>query len=326
MDIMKRKIYIISLLLAAMVAVTLLICCLRPEQNEAAKTDVLMWFDDIQVPDGLEDGREIEVDAFPDVVFRCTEGTMQAAGELLYQGNPIVSCYFCDLNGDSFPELCSTVCFGFGIIDSRILVYDYANGMQYELSDRGNYDFILLQDEKGQLCVQKSDHATKAQISVTPLMIENLVGVIEPEFEVNFAGNISLQTSMQLSSAVPYWCIFVTNEGECNINVEIAGTVYSVPAGATERIFSDDLWEHAQYKVSFSSAGATGMVGHTECYRYKFKLEILEKQQDPVQCTTYIVLSNDYTIGLDEIRGTCSLSDNLFNPSIATVIGRVLGE
>lgn len=53
----------------------------------------------------------------------------------LYTGMPIWNTYFCDLTGDGFPDLCSTLTFGSGIIDSRIIVYDYANGASYTLED-----------------------------------------------------------------------------------------------------------------------------------------------------------------------------------------------
>ena len=29
------------------------------------------------------------------------------------------------------------------MIDNRIIIYDYAGGASYELSDRGNFDYIL---------------------------------------------------------------------------------------------------------------------------------------------------------------------------------------
>lgn len=45
------------------------------------------------------------------------------------------------------PDLCSTLSFGSGIIDSRIIVYDYANGASYTLEDRGKYDYSLRLDE-----------------------------------------------------------------------------------------------------------------------------------------------------------------------------------
>ena len=43
---------------------------------------------------------------------------------------------------------------GSGMIDNRIIIYDYANGVSYELEDRGNHDYTLsLQD--GKLIVTK---------------------------------------------------------------------------------------------------------------------------------------------------------------------------
>lgn len=52
------------------------------------------------------------------------------------------SVYFYDLTGDGNPELCSTLSYGSGIVDYRIIIYDYAGCASYELSDRGNFDYI----------------------------------------------------------------------------------------------------------------------------------------------------------------------------------------
>ena len=72
----------------------------------------------------------------------------------LYVGMPIWSVYFYDLTGDGNPELCSTISIGSGIIDNRIIIYDYADGASYELSDRGNFDYVLsMQDDS--LIVEK---------------------------------------------------------------------------------------------------------------------------------------------------------------------------
>ena len=61
----------------------------------------------------------------------------------LYTGMPIESVYFYDLTGDGKPELCSTLSIGSGIVDNRIIIYDYAGGASYELSDRGHFDYVL---------------------------------------------------------------------------------------------------------------------------------------------------------------------------------------
>lgn len=61
----------------------------------------------------------------------------------LYTGMPIWSVYFYDLTGDGKPEICSTISLGSGMVDNRIIVYDYAGGASYELSDRCNFDYVL---------------------------------------------------------------------------------------------------------------------------------------------------------------------------------------
>ena len=72
----------------------------------------------------------------------------------LYNGMPICSVYFYDLTGDGNPELCSTLSIGSGIIDNRIMIYDYAGGASNELSDRGNFDYVLNMQEDS-LVVEK---------------------------------------------------------------------------------------------------------------------------------------------------------------------------
>lgn len=72
----------------------------------------------------------------------------------LYTGMPIWSVYFYDLTGDGNPEICSTISFGSGMIDNRIIIYDYAGGASYELSDRGNFDYVLNLQENS-LVVEK---------------------------------------------------------------------------------------------------------------------------------------------------------------------------
>ena len=44
--------------------------------------------------------------------------------------------------------------FWFRIIDDRIIIYDYAGGASYELSDRGNFDYVLNMQEDS-LIVEK---------------------------------------------------------------------------------------------------------------------------------------------------------------------------
>ncbi len=121
-----------------------------------------MWFDYLETPNKMDWNvqLEIELPEYPGVTFRWHPERMEAVTEneitLLYTGMPIWSTYFCDLTGDGLPELCSTLSVGSGMVDNRIIVYDYANGASYTLEDRGEYDYSLRLDKKdGCLWVDK---------------------------------------------------------------------------------------------------------------------------------------------------------------------------
>jgi hypothetical protein len=106
------------------------------------------WFDCLHGDEMIWDGvREINIEEYPDVTFRCYPEKLEAVTEkdtfLLFQGMPIWSVYFCDLTGDGKPELCASISLGSGIVDNRIIVYDYAGGASYELSGRGKFDYVL---------------------------------------------------------------------------------------------------------------------------------------------------------------------------------------
>ena len=138
------------------------------------------WFDYLDNPEEMQwDGRmEANIPEFPDATFRWYPEKMEAATEdgitPLYTGMPIWNAYFCDLTGDSLPELCSTISWGSGMIDSRVIIYDYANGASYELSDRGNFDFTLRFNEAdGYLYVTKMKYNTDELIESGRLVFKN---------------------------------------------------------------------------------------------------------------------------------------------------------
>jgi len=140
-----------------------------PNSTDGAVTK---WFDYLEAPEEMPgDGHlEINLPEFPDVTFRWYAGKMEAVTENgitpLYTGMPIWNTYFCDLTGDGLPDLCSTYTFGSGMIDSRIIIYDYANGASYELMDRGNHDFTLRFDEEsGRLWVDKKVYNSDELVS-----------------------------------------------------------------------------------------------------------------------------------------------------------------
>ena len=138
------------------------------------------WFDYLDNPEEMQwDGRmEANIPEFPDATFRWYPEKMEAVTEdgitPLYTGMPIWNAYFCDLTGDSLPELCSTISWGSGMIDSRVIIYDYANGASYELSDRGNFNFTLKFNEAdGYLYVTKMKYNTDELIESGRLVFKN---------------------------------------------------------------------------------------------------------------------------------------------------------
>lgn len=141
---------------------------------------VIEWFDYLETPDEMKwDGSlEISLTKFPDASFRWTSGEMLAVkgskSTSLYTGMPIWNAYFCDLTGDGLPELCSSISWGSGMIDNRVIIYDYANGVSYELSDRGYFDFTLRQDHQdGRLYVDKTKYHTDELVETGRLVFKN---------------------------------------------------------------------------------------------------------------------------------------------------------
>ncbi|MBQ8434511.1 MAG: hypothetical protein IJX24_00650 [Oscillospiraceae bacterium] len=127
--------------------------------NDWEKNKVYKW-DNFSLPDDKE-GVTLELADFPDVTFNWTSLAITAeekgSEKVLAEGMPVINAYFTDLTGDGFPELCSTVAFGSGIIDEHVVVYDYKNDMQYMLWDRMKYDYNLIM-ENGELLVEKRSY------------------------------------------------------------------------------------------------------------------------------------------------------------------------
>ncbi len=154
------------------------------EKNSTTEQGALVtkWFDYLEAPDEMnwDGGLEINIPEFPNVTFRWYPEKMEAITEKeiiplpLYTGMPIWNAYFCDLTGDGLPELCSSLSFGSGIIDERIIIYDYANGVSYELEDRGTFDYILrLNDSDGQLYVDKKSYNSNELVASGRLVYED---------------------------------------------------------------------------------------------------------------------------------------------------------
>ena len=145
---------------------------------------VIEWFDYTENPSAMDDESTIKLPIYPDVTFSYNQTQIIASKPfdtseltsqtILIAGMPIWNAYFTDLTGDGFPEICATYTWGSGIIDSRIVVCDYVNGASYELSDRGNFDFTLRQDEQdGRLYVDKTKYNSNELVETGRLVFKN---------------------------------------------------------------------------------------------------------------------------------------------------------
>ena len=145
---------------------------------------VIKWFDYTENPSAMDDESTINLPIYPDVTFSYNQAQIIASKPfdtseltdhtILITGMTIWNAYFADLTGDDYPEICATYTFGSGIIDSRIIIYDYAKGSSYELSDRGYFDFTLrLNEADGYLYVDKTKYNTDELVETGRLVFKN---------------------------------------------------------------------------------------------------------------------------------------------------------
>lgn len=121
------------------------------------KYQVHKWLDyyhDDNLP--WNDSIDIALPEFAGVTFTWTSEKVTANDIELFRGMPVWNVFLADLTNDGKPEFCATVSMGSGIVDTRIIVYDYANGQTYQLAERMKYDYNLsIQD--GKVMVTQSD-------------------------------------------------------------------------------------------------------------------------------------------------------------------------
>ena len=151
-----------------------------PEPGRAVK-----WFDCLHGDEMVwDDVREYDLEEFPGITFRWTSEQLDAVKGSettpLYNGMPIWSVYFCDLTGDGKPELCSTLSMGSGIVNDQILVYDYADGTGYDLSDRENFDYVLTVQEDS-LIAEKRAYQEDDLIESGELVLSDGILQIKPQ-------------------------------------------------------------------------------------------------------------------------------------------------
>lgn len=221
--------------------------------SDMGPAQVEKWFDYLEKPEITNwDGRlEIDLPEYPGVTFRCYPEKMEAVTENeitpLYTGMPIWNTYFCDLTGDGLPDLCSTVTFGSGIIDSRIIVCDYANGESYTLEDRGKYDYSLRLDESdGSLCVVQRAHDSGDIAAVGELFFSNSglhLQVIKTNFETH-----------------KFTSVTIRNDGEDTLHITIGSDETALPTG------EETTLTYAAFEVRTIRLSSFGELSYTVAY------------------------------------------------------------
>lgn len=147
-------------------------------------SSVRKWFDYTDNPSEMGDELTTELPEFPGVTFTYNTSQIIASKPfdnseltghvIMIGGMPIWNAYFTDLTGDGYPEICATYSWGSGMIDNRVVISDYTNGASYELSDRGNYDFVLRYNETdGHLYVDKTKYNTDELVESGRLAFED---------------------------------------------------------------------------------------------------------------------------------------------------------
>lgn len=211
------------------------------------------WFDYLENPEEMnwDERLEIALPEYPGVTFRWYPEKMEAVTENeitpLYTGMPIWNTYFCDLTGDGLPDLCSTVTFGSGIIDSRIIVCDYANGESYTLEDRGKYDYSLRLDESdGSLCVVQRAHDSGDIAAVGELFFSDSglhLQVIKTNFETH-----------------KFTSVTIRNDGEDTLHITIGSDETALPTG------EETTLTYAAFEVRTIRLSSFGELSYTVAY------------------------------------------------------------
>ena len=124
--------------------------------NYSLTISVIEWINNEDINEQQVGEAELKTPEFPGVLFHWDGYNITADGETLIQGMPTWNAYLTDLNGDGKPEICATVSFGSGMIDTHVVVYDYVNRQEYTLWDRGEYDYSLRMDSGMLICEKYS--------------------------------------------------------------------------------------------------------------------------------------------------------------------------
>ncbi len=130
----------------------------------------LDYFMDDELP--WDESKKLALPEFPGVIFTWTSEKVTAGDKELFQGMPVWNVYLMDLTNDGKPEFCASISFGSGIIDNRIIVYDYDADKEYQLADRMHYDYFLSMQD-GLLMATQTGYMDKKTLVSAELQLIN---------------------------------------------------------------------------------------------------------------------------------------------------------
>ncbi len=129
-----------------------------------------------------KDYQEIILEEYPGITIRANEYNLgYVEGEIyypIYTGMPITDIYFYDVNGDGYRDICASGCWGSGIVDEGIIVFDYTTKKRYSLRNRGVTDFSYVV-ENGELMVREGFSFSDKDLNGTPGSIKMSDDVME---------------------------------------------------------------------------------------------------------------------------------------------------
>lgn len=196
----------------------------HPSDDSRTSAAVTEWLDYRDASNELPWGKtkELTLDAFPNVTFSWTSGSVEATESgktrVLFSGMPVWNVYLTDLTGDGKPELCATVSFGSGIVDEHIVVYDYANLQSYTLWDRMQFDYHLYMAD-GKLLVGKMPYMGDKQVDFGTLVMRD--GVLSCRWQ-NDGSHTPLSRELHESELYGEWLVQEETDNDGNVLYTLA--------------------------------------------------------------------------------------------------------
>lgn len=168
---MPKIIMISTLALVVAGAAVLAVVFGKNTEENAPETELLfsLWDGDV----GWEDTREFAVPEYAGIKFVWNSLGVSADGEGLFWGMPVWNVYLSDLNGDGKREIISEVSIGSGIVDDRIIAYDFSKKQGYQLENRFYSNFSLFLNN-GELWVRENKYGGGEIISERKLALSEM--------------------------------------------------------------------------------------------------------------------------------------------------------